>query len=406
VWSCDADGVIVKLRTTPGGELLMSIFLMVLGALVCLLGLADVFLVVLQYDSLGLLAPRLYRLVWTALRGSTQRLPSDVRLLARTMGGPAMIPLTLVLWLGMQVVGFALIFYPAMRANGFTIHAPLHPDPGVAFSFSMAAIASLSFTGVSPATFPVHVLAALETIAGLGLLTLTISYVVNVYRLLQGQMALASVLHDEGDDSLDARVILKSRFSRGEVVELSAHLRELHRSIVGLHEAYHRYPVLYYFTSRRPFRSAAYVFRMIGGVIAALSWGLPPGHPAHDDPWLQPLVRAYTRAVDHVVRSFLRGRVASHDSHPVDEATFSRTRRQGHAGDERLGQFLDLERYMGEIAGLRRRPDREAYRRYREWHAFTAKTDAFLEALDSDLGVGPSNIEGHPARGVVDEQAA
>ncbi|MCU1449686.1 MAG: hypothetical protein JWP02_1856 [Acidimicrobiales bacterium] len=384
----------------------MNAFLTVVGALVCLVGLADVFLVVLQYDSLGLLAPRLYRLVWTALRVSTQRLPSDLRLLARSMGGPAMIPLTLVLWLGMQVLGFALIFYPAMRGNGFTIHAPLHAEPGVAFSFSMATIASLSFTGVSPATFPVHVFAALETVVGLGMLTLTISYVVNVYRLLQEQMALASVLRDQGDDSLDARVIVKSRFYRGEVVELSAHLRELHRSIVGLHEAYHRYPVLYYFTSRRPFRSAAYVFRMIGGVIAALSWGLPPGHPAHDDPWLQPLVHAYTRALDHIAHTFLRGRVRDDDTHPVDEATFDQARRRGDSDDQRLARFLDLERSMADIAGLRRRPAREAYRSYREWLAFTAKTDAFLEALDSDLAIGPSHVAGHPARDVVENHTA
>jgi hypothetical protein len=275
----------------------------------------------------------------------------------------------------------------------------------VAFSFSMAAIASLSFTGVSPATFAVHVLAALETVVGLGLLTLTISYVVNVYRLLQDQMALASVLRDQGDDSLDARVIVKSRFSRGEVVELSAHLRELHRSIVGLDEAYHRYPVLYYFTSRRPFRSAAYVFRMISGVIAALSWGLPPGHPAHDDPWLQPLVHAHTRALDHIAKSFLRGRVRSYETDPVDEATFDRARRRddGEGDDEQLDRFLDLERSMADIAGLRRRPAREAYRRYCEWLAFTAKSEAFLDALDSDLRIGPSHVAGHPARGVVDK---
>jgi hypothetical protein len=387
----------------------MNALFTVVGALVCLVGLVDVFLVVLHYDSRGLLATRMYRVLWTALRASTQRLPSNPRLVARTMGGPAMIPLTLALWLGMQVVGFALIFYPAMRAHGFTIHAPLHSDPGVAFSFSMAAIASLSFTGVSPATFPVHVLAALETVVGLGLLTLTISYIVNVYRLLQGEMALASMLHDQGDDSLDARVIVKSRFYRGEVVELSAHLRELHRSIVGLHETYHRYPVLYYFISRRPFRSAAYVFRMVGGVIAALSWGLPPGHPAHDDPWLQPLVNAYTRALDHVAATFLRGRVPDRAADPVDEATFDRARRRGDADDPhdaRLGQFLELERYMADIADLRRRPAREAYRRYREWLAFTTRSDAILQALDADLGIGPRYVEGHPARVVVAEQAA
>jgi hypothetical protein len=384
----------------------MNTFLTVFGALVCVVGLADVFLVVLQYDSLGLLAPRLHRLVWTALRRSAQRLPSNVRLLARTMGGPAMIPMTLVLWLGMQVVGFTLIFYPAMRAHGFAIHAPLHPELGVAFSFSVATLSSLSFTGVSPATFPVHVLAALETVVGLGLLTLTISYVVNVYRLLQQEMALASVLHDEGDDSLDARVIVKSRFYRGEVVELSGHLRELHRSIVGLHEAYHRYPVLYYFTSRRPFRSAAYIFRMLGGVIAALSWGLATGHPAHDDPWLPPLVRAYTRALIHVADTYLGGRVADPDTDPVDEATFDRARRRGDADDEHLRRFLDLERYMADIAGLRRPPARDAYRRYREWLSFTVKTEAFLEALDADLGIGPRQVEEHPARRLVKGQAA
>jgi hypothetical protein len=373
----------------------MNAALTVIGAVICLVGLADVFLVVLQYDSLGLLATRLYRWTWHALRRSTAPLPPKARASVLSMGGPAMIPLTIILWLGLQVVGFAMIFYPAMRSGGFTLRAPLHPEFPVAFSFSLATIASLSFGGLSPSTFPVHILSAVETVIGLGLLTLSITYVVNVYRLLQDQTALASALHDEADQSLNARVIVESRFYRGEVVELSVYLRELHRSIVDLHEGYHRYPVLYFFTSQRPYRGALYIFRMVGGVIATLSWGLPPGHPAHDDPWLVPLVNAYTRAVQHTATIFLRGRVATPEARPVDRATFGRARRRGEGGDELLDRFLDLERGMARVAGLRRSSNDEAYRRYREWLAFTLTADAFLDALAADRGIVRHQVDEH-----------
>jgi hypothetical protein len=91
----------------------------------------------------------------------------------------------------------------------------------------------------------------------------------------------------------------------------------------------------------------------------------------------------------------LRGRVATPEARPVDRATFARARRRGDGGDELLDRFLDLERGMASVAGLRRSSNDDAYRRYREWLAFTLTADAFLDALAADRGIVRHQVDEH-----------
>src|SRR5437764_14056351 len=101
-----------------------------LGVVVLGVGLLDVFATVLQYEHVGLVAPRLYRLVWGLVRRTSMMLPARPRAAIRAVTGPALIPLTLVLWLGALLLGFALVYYPGVGGHAFHLRAPLKASFG------------------------------------------------------------------------------------------------------------------------------------------------------------------------------------------------------------------------------------------------------------------------------------
>jgi hypothetical protein len=269
---------------------------------------------------------------------------------------------------------------------------------GAALVFSAATLASLSFSDLFPRTVLYHGLAAAETLVGLGIITLTISYILTVYQVLQGQHALAAALHHQAEDGGDPRSILAPHFVEGRPEGLSTHLREFHRSLVEQAEGLRRYPIVYYFQSRRTYRSIPYVFHMIGGVVAALRWGLPLGHPATLDPWLPTLATGYQSVMREVEHNFMP-KFEPSQPEPVERERFATALAEGEdpEGDELLSEFIELDRFMRGVADIEEGPDpEEAYGRYCEWLPFASESAEFVSAMAADLGIDVGHLRAEP----------
>lgn len=65
-----------------------------------------------------------------------------------------------------------------------------------------------------------------------------------------------------------------------------------------------RYPVVYYFHTRRPARSIPQIFSSLGRLVALLRWGLPAQEPMTDDPLLAALIGEYGTTLERLQRSF------------------------------------------------------------------------------------------------------
>lgn len=302
-----------------------------------------------------------------------------------------MVVLTLGIWLGTQALGFALVYYPGVTANGLVVGASLRRSFGAALVFSSATLASLSFSDLAPRSMTYHAVAAAETLVGLAIITVTISYILNVYQVIQGQHALASALHHQAEDGGDPRSILAPHFVDGRPEGLSTHLREFHRGLVEQGEGLRRYPIVFYFQSRQTYRSIPYLLHVIGGVVAALRWGLPMNDPATVDPWLPSLATGYQSVMREVEHNFIP-RVG-----PTEPVPAPLDRFRDALGDERLAEFVKLTRFMGGITDLHDLPDpEEAYRRYCEWLPFATESAAFVLAIATDLGIDIGDIVAEP----------
>jgi hypothetical protein len=219
---------------------------------------------------------------------------------------------------------------------------------------------------------------------------------------------LSAALHHQAEDGDDPRSILAPHFIDGRPVGLSTHLREFQRSLVDQAEGMRRYPIVYYFKSRRTYRSIPYIFHMIGGVVAALRWGLPSTHEAAADPWLPSLAIGYQTAMREVEHHFVPSVERQSEPEPLPFERFAAAAcaaggdgdaTGGDDADDLVAQFLGLDRFMRELARMGGdEPDlEEAYGRYRGWLPFATEAAAFVTAMAADLGVDIGHLGAEPA---------
>jgi hypothetical protein len=367
----------------------MSWLLFFGGVGLVVVGLLDVFFTVLHYDDLGFLSKRLHKGIWEVLRRITAPMPPNLRNFGLSLGGPSMIPATILLWVGLAMVGFALIYYAGMGEENFAFDYEVDQSFGRMLYLSGVTVATLGYGDITPIS-PLYELVALsQALIGFGILSLSIAYVLGSYGFLHQLSILASDLYHQAEDPTDPKSTLVSHFPEGRPKNLDPHLMSLYRGVIAYAEGVRRYPVVYYFYGRRPYRSMPYAFYMIGGLAAALRWGLPKGHPASQEPWLPALIEAFTGVSIRMEKRFMPRSRTKEDPQEVDFATFVSCL-EGKEGpaDSWLGQFLDLQGWMRRLAGLEDAlPDaEEAYARYKEWLPFAHRVDRFVRTALEDLG--------------------
>ena len=361
------------------------------GALIVAVGLVDVFLTVLNYDGFGFLSSRLYRLTWTLTRLVTTLLPKRLRDTNRALGAPLMIPATLVPWMTLQILGFALIYYANITSFSFT--GGTNPDFTNAIYLSGVTVTTLGFGDITPANTAYGLLAFTQAAIGFSIITLVISYVLNIYQVLLQWNTLAADLYHQARDSTDPRSILKVHFPDGEPWGLAGTLGNLHENLVAYYEGLRRYPIVYYFYSRSVQRSIPYVFHMGGESAAALKWGLPKDHPATKEPQLSVLITGISDLTTRIEDYFLPRREREDTPEPVEYRGFVEAMSTGEAKDPWLSTFVNLRRSMQSLVHAGESDPEDAYEQYREWLQFIHRVDSFVRATAEDLGYDSGQLK-------------
>ncbi len=369
------------------------IWIVVGGALI-VLGLADIFLTVLNYDGFSFLASRLYRYLWTAARTCVRVLPERLAGGVLSVAAPAMLPATVAVWLALEVIGFALIYHVGMVDGAFTAPAGHNPSFGQALYLSGVTIATLGYGDITPQQPLYQALTVGESLTGFAILTLTISYVLGAFGVLNRLSILSDTLRHHAADPTDPASLLDRHVLHGEPRGLEALLERIHDGLQSYDEGLRRYPVVYYFHARQLTRSMPYVVAVVGYLVSALRWGLPGSHALRDDPWLLALVDQYDSLVQRIQRSFVGGAL---DEPPPALELHEFVLAYGSTGkDGWVDDFRELEERTARQFSLAG-GDRDAgdtYRRYRDWLPFAHRRLDFLARAAQDLGYDVSGIGG------------
>jgi hypothetical protein len=232
-------------------------FEQVLGAALMLLFLADVLLTVLYARAgTGLLAPHWNRAIWALLRG-VAKMAGRRRGTILSFAGPLIVVSLIAFWSIGLALGATLVIQPELG----TAILPSNGETSTDFVTALfVAGNSLSIVGggdYSPHTTETRLLFLLHSLIGASVLSLVLSYLVQVYSGLRERNALALAIDLMTEGTGDAAVMLVRLMPNGEENDATSELGNLARSLATIKEAHHFYPLLFYFRFEDPLYSVS-----------------------------------------------------------------------------------------------------------------------------------------------------
>lgn len=219
------------------------------GAALVLLALADVFLTVLHPRAdAGIVSPRLNRATWTLFRAASRPFRRR-REFILCYAGPLLLATTVIVWVVMLVVGFALIYWPALGRE--IMEAGDTPrDIATALYFSGSSLTTLGFGDVLPQTPAYRLLAVAEAGIGFSVVTLSLTYFLSIYSALVRRNAFALELDFASGCSGDAAELLL-RMTGGEgMSQAKGEFATMGRELLYLLQTHHSFPAIHYFRRR------------------------------------------------------------------------------------------------------------------------------------------------------------
>ncbi|MGP3920837.1 potassium channel family protein [Nonomuraea sp. 10N515B] len=128
--------------------------------------------------------------IWRVFRRFIRRGRWNVAALA----GPLAMVMVVCMWISMAVLGWTLVYWPHFL-EGFVLAPGLDPDRRMdmldALCLSLVNVATLGFGDIVPESGWMRVAAPVQAMAGFGLLTATVSWVLQIYPALNRRRRLA-----------------------------------------------------------------------------------------------------------------------------------------------------------------------------------------------------------------------
>jgi hypothetical protein len=139
----------------------------VIGGVVLLVVLGDVFVTIFNYDGFSFLTACCHRMLWRGMRCLASTLPRRGGDAVLRFGPAALLPAALADWLTVEISACAMVYLPWLAGGLFRLSDQLRPGIGTDHYFSAGDITSLTFGDVIARSGLYRALADLETVIGL-----------------------------------------------------------------------------------------------------------------------------------------------------------------------------------------------------------------------------------------------
>ncbi|QNN52825.1 potassium channel family protein [Nocardioides mesophilus] len=221
------------------------------GVLVVFLVLSDVFLTVLfPASGHGPLREPLSRSTWRAMAVVARRLPPTRRRALLAYSGPVLISATIIVWLTLLVLGWALVLLPGL--GGGIVAATGETDTGFATAVYVSGftLTTLGTGDVVPVADGYRLLTVVEAAIGFSVFTLALTYFLSIYSAITARRTFASTLHQQTFGSGSAALLLIGLADDGGLPGAEQQLASLAGFLTHTFETHSSYPVLRYFHYR------------------------------------------------------------------------------------------------------------------------------------------------------------
>jgi hypothetical protein len=225
------------------------------GALLMTFVLADVFLTVLYARAgTGIISDRLARLVWLALRRTASHRNNSQLL---SFCGPFIVVALLLTWSILLAVGAALIVHPQLGTSITNSNENTATDFVTALYVAGSSLSIVGGSNFSPQSAGTKLLFLLNSVIGTSVISLTITYLMQIYGALRSRNSLCLKIHALSGETGDASDLLAHLFVNNQLSAGYNNLSELAAEVTAAKEAHHFYPILFYFRFPEPFYSVS-----------------------------------------------------------------------------------------------------------------------------------------------------
>ncbi len=253
------------------------------GAVLMFIALLDVFLTVLYARAgTGIVSPFVAKGTWRLFRAVARHGGSHTAAIL-SMCGPVVVISLVFFWAAMLTLGAAFIFHPYL-GSAITSSSGHTPTDLVAALFAAGNSMSIVGSGdFSPRTSVFRLLYLFNSLVGMSVISLTLTYLMQVYSALQKRNAAGLRLHLLSRMTDDSSELLLSLAPQGRFESAESALSEIASEIANLKEAHHFYPVLFYFRFPEPYYALSYTVGMALDSASLIATALDSGKYG----WLQ-----------------------------------------------------------------------------------------------------------------------
>lgn len=249
------------------------------GIGIMLLFLTDIFVTVLYARvNAGVLAPRLGRLIWRLFRTLGRLLDRPAEVLS--FCGPAILIAAVAFWAFGLTLGAALIIHPELGHGVVSGSGETGTDFLTAIEAGGASLAIVGAADHSPASGSMQLLYLFDSIVGVSVLSLTLTYLMQVYTALRERNVVAMDLHLLTAETDDAAELLVRLAPTGDPSRVGDALAQLGGRITAEKEAHHFYPVLSWFRFRESHYAVSRIALLGLDTVALIRTALDPRRTA------------------------------------------------------------------------------------------------------------------------------
>lgn len=306
------------------------------GILLTLFILLDVFLTVLYARiGYGIFSRQIARSVWAVFAVIGKSSPRH-RGRILSFCGPAIVVALIVTWSICLSVGSALIVHPRLGTTFVATQGVTETDFGTALLEGNASLSIFSSTTIKPVTLLLRIFYVFNALAGATVLSLTLTYLMQVYSALHHRNTFALKLHVSGGGHPDAAEVIAGLGPRGRFELGTNVLEEFMGEIAQVKETHHLYPVLYYFRFPATLYSVPQFVFVVLDTVALIRTAL---HSDYD--WLKELgsIQALHQASTLLVKTLTENFAKSYDrrpDHPAEQRARDRWTFRYHGAIQRL----------------------------------------------------------------------
>src|SRR3954454_21165663 len=354
----------------------------VIGAGIIVLALVDMFATVLYARiNMGPASELLSRIIWWAFHRVAGWFPQGRRDLIFSFCGPVVVSAMVLDWAMLLTLGSALLIHPALGTGVVASDDATPTDFVTALYGGGGSIAVVGASDFAPKTGEFRLLFLLNSVLGLSLISLALTYLMQVYNALQRRNTIARRIDALTNHTGDAAELVAGLGPHGRFSAGYTSLSSTADEVGSVTEAHHFYPLLFYFRFREEVYSVSRFSQVALDSVSLIKSGLRD----EDAGWFKEsaavtqLWRAALLLLQTLTGHYLPGRAEASDD-PTDQATEARWRGRYHLGLRRLRQ-----------AGIRTVEDEGAGAE--NYVALRAEWDRYVRVLGSALNFSAVEVD-------------